>query len=834
MGYLLGETFDDYVDKQIKLRQKKLGSTTYDNDLISYTTSKDSWLRLTSGVDIDKNRLDTLPGSQSIPEGSGLAKRYVLFGGANNTTTSSKPKGGIIDNYNNSIESNASYGFDSTANYGLTPLPGVTSFNVKPRSGKGSIVEGEIQIKCYNVQQFNHIEALYLRLGYTLLLEWGHTIYFKNDGSFESDITAGNNISKLFLEGDSPDGTDPQIYIQNQIRLAREKSSGNYDAVLGVVRNFSWDVTPEGEYNITVSTLSPGSIIESLSISTTLPNSLLAKEAIEDEDNDDTPSETEDKLESTTIGRILSGFKKTLEYTDSWWKKNFYSRAEQDSPLGTLVRTKISIPLGLSYFSYFTNILTNQRIQDNTRLEGLTPYKGQYYKTVFELAATPLSNALDTYNPSTNPAPPTKELLLFEPRDGENQYYIKLGALLRIIQNFLLLYNTSEDNSPIVNIDWNYEDNICYIPTTIFSADPRICLIPSQLGFNYTIRGERRNYDSFGVGTNKQHIKSLNFVNDALGTSWITGGSLNTADPSKFYFMNLHLNIDFILELLRKNINIEGDLALGDFLLALCKQINSTLSNTTEFSPFIDVDTNTLHIVNMRNSDKILPNKPEPSKFQIGFHKTNTSGSIKFKNGSFIKDLSIKSTISSNLANQISIGAQANNPNINQNSLSFSTWNKGYTDRIVLEKNIPIDTDEAQENRRTSKEEYENTVENAFQAFRRQNDMLWNQDLFELSGDVAQFFKLKSIEDINSDPSITSPLLIPISLSLTMDGLSGMKILEKYTITDEFLPQSYRNNIEFIIKGIDHTIDGSGWVTTIDGEFMPKSKTSLPVSDSTP
>jgi hypothetical protein len=32
MANIIGETFEDYVDLQIKVRQEKLGSTTYDND----------------------------------------------------------------------------------------------------------------------------------------------------------------------------------------------------------------------------------------------------------------------------------------------------------------------------------------------------------------------------------------------------------------------------------------------------------------------------------------------------------------------------------------------------------------------------------------------------------------------------------------------------------------------------------------------------------------------------------------------------------------------------------------------------------------------------------
>ena len=57
MGKVVGEVFEDYVQKQITVRQNKLGNTTYDNDLLTYTTSKDSWLRLSSGVDVNEDRL---------------------------------------------------------------------------------------------------------------------------------------------------------------------------------------------------------------------------------------------------------------------------------------------------------------------------------------------------------------------------------------------------------------------------------------------------------------------------------------------------------------------------------------------------------------------------------------------------------------------------------------------------------------------------------------------------------------------------------------------------------------------------------------------------------
>ena len=92
MGKIVGEVFEEYVQKQITVRQNKLGNTTYDNDLLTYTTSKDSWLRLSSGVDVNEDRLTKLPNIplSEIPEGNSLASSYVLFGGANNINKSSK------------------------------------------------------------------------------------------------------------------------------------------------------------------------------------------------------------------------------------------------------------------------------------------------------------------------------------------------------------------------------------------------------------------------------------------------------------------------------------------------------------------------------------------------------------------------------------------------------------------------------------------------------------------------------------------------------------------------------------------------------------------------
>ena len=60
MGKIIGESFDPYVDAQVKIRQKKLGSNYRSNSLLSKITSKNPWLRLTSGVDISLEKANDI------------------------------------------------------------------------------------------------------------------------------------------------------------------------------------------------------------------------------------------------------------------------------------------------------------------------------------------------------------------------------------------------------------------------------------------------------------------------------------------------------------------------------------------------------------------------------------------------------------------------------------------------------------------------------------------------------------------------------------------------------------------------------------------------------
>ena len=55
-------------------------------------------------------------------------------------------------------------------------MPGIISADIKTLN-RGSLKKATVRIKINNKEQFDIIDLLYLRLGFTVLLEWGNSMY---------------------------------------------------------------------------------------------------------------------------------------------------------------------------------------------------------------------------------------------------------------------------------------------------------------------------------------------------------------------------------------------------------------------------------------------------------------------------------------------------------------------------------------------------------------------------------------------------------------------------------------------------------------------------------
>lgn len=318
---IIGEGFPEEIIKQVKQRQKVYGSGYVENrspEEIVYLNANTSWVKLVSSVDIENNKIlqdESLRGV--VNKGSSLAEQFVLFNGTNQNPQNQRF--GITDN-NNLLGNNSAYGIGGTE-FGLRPMMGIQSAEIK-HENRGSIRRATVKIKAHNKVQFDIIDILYLRLGFNVLLEWGHSMYYDNKGELQKNAQINNSLANKFL---SPKKEGPYLNpiltygdFLDLIQKQRLISQGNYDAMFAKVTNFHWSFLPDGSYDITLDLVSIGDVVESFKINV-LVNGISSSPTVSTNTDNPSPSEIIDSYANqSSIGqyfyRLKSGMISTPEY----------------------------------------------------------------------------------------------------------------------------------------------------------------------------------------------------------------------------------------------------------------------------------------------------------------------------------------------------------------------------------------------------------------------------------------------------------------------------------------------------------------------------------------
>lgn len=246
------------VAKQIAARKKVIGKKAgrTPEDLL-YLNSKTGWIKLSSSVNtLTDEEVKTLRvGTDStVLQGSNTLAGYnILMGGLLRRDRGLRQ--GLELTPSEVGTSNSAYRnrIDST---GIRPMPGITSLSVKSKNTYGTLREATVKIMVWTLEDFEIIERIYLRPGFTMLLEWGHSMYIDNEGNLIKDI---ESVGKGYF---SPGVTMSSIL--RTIKQIRKKTDNNYEGMVGYVKNFSWNYTPEGAYDCSVTIISTGEILESL------------------------------------------------------------------------------------------------------------------------------------------------------------------------------------------------------------------------------------------------------------------------------------------------------------------------------------------------------------------------------------------------------------------------------------------------------------------------------------------------------------------------------------------------------------------------------------------
>jgi hypothetical protein len=252
-------TFSSTIQNQLSRRQEAMIKRTAKD--LQYINSRNAWIRMSSSVDIIQ------VGANGVEEGNkNLAEKYVLQGGALYNKQLRAGVGDFTKAYSNTASDGTPY------RLGIRPMPGITNVEIKSKSAYGSLREAIVSFQCWDIKQLEDLELLYMRPGYTVLLEWGWSPYLDNKGGFNTAIEFYDIINKIKPKEEIwkeiyAKTTETGEYIDE---LGNKKSIshyyGNYDAIFGFVKNYSWSARPDGGYDCQTTIISMGEIIESLKV----------------------------------------------------------------------------------------------------------------------------------------------------------------------------------------------------------------------------------------------------------------------------------------------------------------------------------------------------------------------------------------------------------------------------------------------------------------------------------------------------------------------------------------------------------------------------------------
>jgi len=792
MGNILGQPFAPWVTKQINVRQQSLGYVDYNTDDLLYQNAKTPWIRLASSVDINAEKLGDgvlekfrkIGVPQLAIQGKEAARNFILQGGAMGLDK----EGNIITYQGLNVTTppvsqfyNGAYGWGETTERGFVPLPGIIDASLVYYNN-GALSKAVINMKCFSRNQLALMDALYMRPGYNLLLEFGWTSWLNNNtrkletfSSFQSpalNSLMGNNTT-------GPSENPLNFEIPNQIQEERKRTYGNYEGVFGKITNFNWSFESDGSYSCQTTLTGMGGVIESLKING-------AKYT---------------KQQKELLG--IDGDPESLTFIQKAILNSIRNKTELDNKID-------------NYYQKFKDKLNY--VEDNVVNYG-------YQDVVFNSFTDPLDNF------KNKKLTIKKAIIGFDgvTTDVEEGIrnpvaYMSFGMFLAILQDDFLVYN--ETGKPYFTFDMDFfnleeDDNYILNLPGQFSANPFVCFTP----YNNVPVTERIifnvNIPNSGMSSVFQRVKD-NFILDAGKSKYL--GRL----------AYVYLNFDYVKKCLseaKRNAS-DNSLALLPFLKTVLNGVCKARGGVNNILIHEDINTNSIKFIEEvpQNWSSTIPPKSEADDFC----KINTYGVKNKVEGSIVRNIDMNGTISKEFANMITIGAQSNGNQLNENSTAFSKYNKGLIDRTFVEKNTKK---EDTESNATSIEKEKKTI-----------GTIWNENMQKVTEDSkGMFFNIMSrfdwveknvtaLENTNisfikllqgtlvQENVISSPFFLPFNLSLDIDGISGIKLYQKFTIDDNVLPPSYdQDSVDLQIKAANHTVSAKDWITKIETQSVPKS-----------
>jgi len=807
---IVGEGLPEAIGKQVGTRQKIYGSINRTTEETLYLNSRTSFVKAISSVNIEsfntsgRPELTTVLSNYGGPE---LAKNFILFNGTSKEGGSLRA--GIpqqlltgADQYVN----NLAYGLGGLE-YGIRPMPGIISMQTTSKGIYGSVEETTLNIKAWNRLQFEIIDLLYLRLGYSVLVEWGNTSYFDNKGDYITENPY--SLESEFLIGNiNPDN------IYTKIQNYRLKSNGNYDAIYGIVTNFNWTFDQDGGYNITVKLLSKGDIIESIKSMTLI--------------SQDNSISTFEIPESTLI---------TLQALAS--AKLNEANPQDATIVAGITTTELEDVLKDLATRNVTNTTIPPTVEDKPSVDATKDAYtiARLYYNVRNLFSSGNSNVYtddktlsqEYFQPDSKDAIPYITQVYIGPNpdnkksdNGTNlnkKYYIRLGSLLAFIQANLIPKEKQGDSLySSFKIDYATKSNLMYTNPYQVSVDPDICLINTEF----------------------TPIETTQIPNSPITYKFANQGSPFKTTISGIQvgqLMNIYVNFECLINIINSNGDSKNSTSVYTLIETLCNKISVSLGGINTLRPFIDTTTNTLKIID----ETTLPNRnsiieslggrstTKDPTFQIyGYNNPLTLGEA-----GFVRDFRFASKLDPSFATIISIGATPQGGIIGEDATAFTTLNRGLKDRIKPEifastgyntnSTINIENTSPEDQFKESLTNFEKYLGSIGYPKNNPKPPTINDPetlaYKTLLPNIMLYIETRTA--VKAKKSSGTMGFIPVSVGLTLDGLSGLKLLNGIKVDTSYLPSNYPETMLFVISKLAHKVENNIWTTELETIMIP-------------
>ena len=484
-----------------------------------------------------------------------------------------------------------------------------------------------------------------MKLGFGVLVEWGHTNYIDNT---TGKIETVNKPLPFY-------GIHSKEELMEKITANRKDHSGNYDASWGTVKNFSYTLDGNGKFKCQVQLVGAGDILESLKVNL----SGEFKSGTTGSNNVNTSS-----IYPVVADQNLSLLNNALF--------NIY----QNNVINESNTVGSKVDFGKIYADWLDSIFSIDNISVTNFSKNPEIVRKGYN---FRLLTTPgmdksHTGNIDSIVPEIIPMKFFSRLIMGYEINGEGlnendatkpgleQVYITLGHLLLLINKLGMFYDRSTTNDktnqrPYIYVDVNPETNRCYTFPGHCSLDPSVCLIGSQqLPFGITSK-------TFSAIQTYYPFYGSNDKSPELGNADLGGK-----------FMYTLVNINWVAGILKKwrATDTKGNVYFIDLVKDILDGISKATGGYNEFRIVPDDDSRCVRILDDRRT--VGPGQPIPTYTEIPV----------LGKKSIVYNFNYTSKISPNTAAMVVVAAQAQPYGVQgaENALAFSHLNKGLYNRL--------------------------------------------------------------------------------------------------------------------------------------------------------